>query len=215
MHAEGLSRQISVAEMLRLSLPEGPSILMLVGDITEQQTDAIVNAANSSLMGGGGVDGAIHRAGGSAILAECKKIVEQHGQLPPGDAVATAAGRLNAAYVIHTVGPMYRDGEHGEAEVLARSYTNSLDVAERVHLHTVAFPAISTGVYGYPPAEAAPIAIDATIASLRNARHVHEVRFVFFHQSMYNVYASVAEQLAQKTKLFTLQKFQGLVTDNA
>src|SRR4051794_27926259 len=201
--------------MLRISLPEGTSILMLVGDITEQQTDAIVNAANSSLLGGGGVDGAIHAAGGPSIVAECIKIVEQHGPLPPGDAVATTAGRLRAAYVIHTVGPIYQDGKHGEPKVLARSYANSLDVAERMCLQTVAFPAISTGVYGYPPEEAAPIAINATFDSLRKARQVHEVRFVFFHESMYNIYAEAAERLARDTKSFTLQKFQGLITDNA
>jgi O-acetyl-ADP-ribose deacetylase len=215
MHAERLSGQTRVAEMLRLSLPEGPSILMLVGDITEQQTDAIVNAANSSLLGGGGVDGAIHAAGGPAILAECIKVVEQHGPLPPGDAVATTAGRLKAAYVIHTVGPIYRDGEHGEAKVLARCYTNSLGSAERMHLQTVAFPAISTGVYGYPPAEAAPVAIAATIDALRRAQYLHEVRFVFFQESMYNIYADAAQRLVNETKSFNLQKFQGLVNDHA
>ena len=201
--------------MLRLSLPEGPSILMLVGDITEQQTDAIVNAANSSLLGGGGVDGAIHAAGGPAIVAECMKFVEKHGQLPPGDAVATTAGKMKAAYVIHTVGPIFQDGEHGEPKILARSYTNSLGVAERMHLQTVAFPAISTGVYGYPPIEAAPVAINATIDSLRRAQHVHEVRFVFFHESMYKVFVEAAERIVRETKSFTLQKFQGLETDNA
>jgi O-acetyl-ADP-ribose deacetylase (regulator of RNase III) len=201
--------------MLRLSLPEGSSILMLVGDITEQHTDAIINAANSSLLGGGGVDGAIHAAGGPTILAECIKIVEQHGPLHPGDAVATTAGDMKAAYVIHTVGPIYQNGERGEDKVLARAYTTSLDVAERMHLHTVAFPAISTGVYGYPPAEAAPIAINATIDVLREAQHVHEVRFVFFHDSMYNVYARTAQRIASETKSLTLQKLQGPITDHA
>ena len=188
---------------------------MLVGDITEQQTDAIVNAANSSLLGGGGVDGAIHSAGGPAILAECKKIVDQHGPLPPGDAVATTAGKMKAAYVIHTVGPIYQDGEHGEAKVLSRAYTASLAAAERMHLQTIAFPAISTGVYGYPPGEAAPVAINATLEALRKAQYLNEVRFVFFHESMYNIYAKAAQQLARETKSFTIQKLQGLVTDHA
>jgi O-acetyl-ADP-ribose deacetylase len=204
--AEKSTGQIRVAEMLRFSLPEGSSVLMLVGDITEQQTDAIVNAANSSLMGGGGVDGAIHSAGGPAILAECKKIVEQHGPLPPGDAVATTAGNMKAGYVIHTVGPVYQNGKHGESKVLAPAYSNSLALADRMRLHTIAFPAISTGVYGYPPAEAAPVALDATLGALRKAQHVYEVRFVFFSESMYNVYANAAQQLASQTKSFSIQK---------
>jgi O-acetyl-ADP-ribose deacetylase (regulator of RNase III) len=204
-----------VAEMLRLSLPEGPSILMLVGDITEQQTDAIVNAANSTLLGGMGVDGAIHAAGGPAIVAECMKFVERYGQLPPGDAVATTAGRMKAGYVIHTVGPIYHEDETGAPKVLARAYTTSLAVAERMHLQTVAFPAISTGAYGYPVADAAVVAINATVKALRNALHVNEVRFVFFHESIYNVYAQAAQQLVRETKSFTLQKLQGLVNDNA
>jgi O-acetyl-ADP-ribose deacetylase len=201
--------------MLRISLAEGSSILMVVGDIIEEQTDAIVNAANSSLMGGGGVDGAIHRAGGPAILAECKKIVDQQGPLPPGDAVATTAGNMKAAYVIHTVGPIYQDGEHREAEVLASAYRSSLALAERMRLHSVAFPAISTGVYGYPPALAAPVALNASLDELRNAQYVHEVRFVFFHESMYKIFASAAEKLGHETKSLTVQKFQGQPTDHA
>jgi O-acetyl-ADP-ribose deacetylase (regulator of RNase III) len=205
----------AISEMIRLALPEGQSILMLVGDITLQQADAIVNAANSSLLGGMGVDGAIHEAGGPAILAECVKFVEQHGQLPPGDAVATTAGKMKAGYVIHTVGPIYRDGESGEPKVLARAYSTCLAVADRMRLQTVAFPAISTGAYGYPPAAAAVVAINATVEVLRKASHVHEVRFVFFHESMYNVYVQVAEDLARETNSFTLQKIQGIVIDNA
>jgi O-acetyl-ADP-ribose deacetylase (regulator of RNase III) len=204
-----------MAEMLRISLPESSSILMLVGDITEQQTDAIVNAANSSLMGGSGVDGAIHLAGGPAIVAECKKIVDQHGPLSPGDAVATTAGTMKAGYVIHTVGPIYKNDESGAAKVLARAYTTSLAVAEQMRLHSVAFPAISTGAYGYPPALAAPVAINATIEALHKAQHVHEVRFVFFHESMYKVFANAAEQIARETKSLNLRKLQGLLNDHA
>jgi O-acetyl-ADP-ribose deacetylase (regulator of RNase III) len=212
---ENFSGQTCVAEMLRLLLAEGPSILMLVGDITEQQTDAIVNAANSTLLGGMGVDGAIHAAGGPAILAECMKFVEMHGQLPPGDAVATTAGKMKAGYVIHTVGPIYHEDETGAPKVLARAYTTSLAVAERMHLHTLAFPAISTGAYGYPVSDAAVVAINATVKALRNGLHVHEVRFVFLHESIYNVYAHAAEELARQTQSITLQKLQGLITDHA
>ena len=124
-------------------------------DITRVTTDAIVNAANSSLMGGGGVDGAIHRAGGEAILAACKAIVAGIGRLPAGKAVVTTGGRLPATYVIHTVGPIYRGGGHGEAETLASCYRESIRVADRNSVHSVAFPSISTGAYGYPLQEAA------------------------------------------------------------
>jgi O-acetyl-ADP-ribose deacetylase len=206
---------IAVAEMLRISLLEGSSIVLLVGDITEQHTDAIVNAANPSLMGGGGVDGAIHCAGGPAILAECTKIVDQKGPLAPGDAVATTAGRMKAGYVIHTVGPIYQDGKHGEAEVLASAYACSLNLAERMRLQSVSIPAISTGVYGYPPAEAAPVAMKATIDFLRHAASVHEVRFIFLHQSLYKVFARAAEAISGETKSLTVQKFQGQPTNHA
>src|SRR5216117_3073463 len=139
-----------------------PEILLVQGDITEQDADAIVNAANSSLMGGGGVDGAIHRKGGSAILEECKRIrSEEHpGGLPTGRAVATTAGNLPARWVIHTVGPVYAKSED-RSHLLAGCHVEALKVADELGAETVAFPAISTGVYGYPLHEAAPVAVHA------------------------------------------------------
>ena len=157
-----------------------PSIRLLRGDITEQEVDALVNAANSSLMGGGGVDGAIHARGGPAILEECKRIraEEYPDGLPTGKAVATTAGNLPARWVIHTVGPVYAKSED-RSDLLASCHTESLAVADRLGARTVAFPAISTGVYGYPVDEAAPVALGA----VRDAEtRVEEVRFVLFDE---------------------------------
>jgi O-acetyl-ADP-ribose deacetylase len=159
------------------------------GDITEQAVDAIVNAANSSLLGGGGVDGAIHRAGGPAILEECRQIrADRHPDgLPTGQAVATAAGELPARWVIHTVGPVYA-AEDDPAGLLASCHVESLHVADELGARTVAFPAISTGVYGYPLEEAAPIAVGA----VRNAEtHVELVRFVLFGDDALRAFAAV------------------------
>src|ERR1035437_355651 len=149
---------------LRLAL-EGGKTIEIDGpsDITEETTDAIVNAANSSLVGGGGVDGAIHDAGGPAILAECRQIVNQIGRLPAGQAVITSGGRLGAKHVIHTVGPIYRGGQHGEAGTLASCHRESIRLADEHGLASLAFPAISTGAYGDPGTEAALIAISATV----------------------------------------------------
>ena len=156
----------------------GPEIVLVQGDITEQHVDAIVNAANSSLMGGGGVDGAIHRKGGRAILEECKKVrADQYPDgLPTGQAVATTGGNLKARWVIHTVGPVYAKSED-RSELLASCYTESLRVADDLGAETVAFPAISTGVYGYPLEEAAPVAVRAVAEADTTVR---EVRFVLF-----------------------------------
>ena len=153
-------------------------ITLVLGDITAQRVDAIVNAANSSLLGGGGVDGAIHRAGGPEILAECRKLRAGHlgDGLPPGQAVATTAGRLPARWVIHTVGPVYSARED-RSSVLASCYAQSLRVADELGAHTVAFPAVSTGVYGWPMAAAARI---ATAAVRQAASQVAEARFVLF-----------------------------------
>jgi O-acetyl-ADP-ribose deacetylase (regulator of RNase III) len=129
---------------------ENTRLITIQADITTLKVDAVVNAANSSLMGGGGVDGAIHRAGGPAILAECKKIIEKIGRLPTGEAVITTAGNMHSKYVIHTVGPVWRGGNHDESILLRNAYTNSLRVAKDNSIKTVAFPSISTGVYGYP-----------------------------------------------------------------
>ena len=155
-----------------------PRIVLVQGDITEERTDAIVNAANSSLMGGGGVDGAIHRKGGKRILEECKRIrAEQYPDgLPTGRAIATTGGDLRARWVIHTVGPVYAKSED-RSHLLGSCHTESLKAADDVGARIVAFPAISTGVYGYPLQEAAPVAIRA----VRDAdTRVEEVRFVLF-----------------------------------
>ena len=164
------------------------SVLELVqGDITDQETEAIVNAANSSLLGGGGVDGAIHRAGGPEILAECRTL----GGCETGDAKITTGGRLKAGYVIHTVGPVYhREGTERAAELLASAYRRSLEVAVENGVQSVAFPSISTGAYGYPLNEAARIALKTVMAFLSSAkgREVRLVRFVLFGWDAYQVY---------------------------
>jgi len=177
------------AFIVRILLDQGRSIeIEGPADITGETTDAIVNAANSSLLGGGGVDGAIHREGGPAILAECRQIVSKIGSLPAGKAVITTGGRLTAKHVIHTVGPIYRDGKHGEAEKLASCHRESIRLADEHGLKSLSFPAISTGAYGYPASEAAPIAISATVEALASADHVSKVRFVLFDTE--NLHAS-------------------------
>ena len=179
--------------IVRLDLGESAQVFFEAGDITEQSTDAIVNAANSSLMGGGGVDGAIHHAGGSAILEECRKIVARDGHLPPGEAVQTTGGRLRAAFVIHTVGPIWHGGMQGESGILANAYRNSLRLADRLGLHSVAFPAISTGVYGYPAEAAAGVAVGTVIDELGKARNVHQARFVLYSSAMLSVFIQAAK----------------------
>ena len=163
---------------------------MVQGDITLQEVDAIVNAANSTLLGGGGVDGAIHRAGGPAILAECRAIRARQGGCPTGQAVMTTAGAMPARKVIHTVGPVW-DGREPERmdQLLASCYTNSLRLAAAHNLVTIAFPNISTGVYGYPKERAAGVALAAVRAFLASEPRITEVRFVCFDEENYRIYA--------------------------
>lgn len=170
-------------------------IELVQGDLTREQVDAIVNAANSSLLGGGGVDGAIHRAGGPDILEECRAIrARLPGGLPAGDAVATTGGRLAAKYVIHTVGPIWSGGDEGEPETLARAYRSSLRVAEELKLTSVAFPSISTGAYRFPLELAAPIALEAVEASLAGARSVTLVRFVLYDERTLAAYQAATRR---------------------
>ena len=175
-------------------------LAIIQGDITRQATDAIVNAAKSSLMGGGGVDGAIHRAGGPAILEECKQIVSRQGRLPAGKAVITTGGNLKARFVIHTVGPVWYGGNKGEPELLASAYRESLKVAAESNLSSVSFPSISTGAYGYPVAEAAKVAI-RTVESFLKERgsSMKEVVFVLFDSATFESYLSVLEEIARES----------------
>ena len=170
----------------------GASTLELVeGDITRQDTEAIVNAANAALRPGGGVDGAIHRAGGPAIEAECRQL----GGCPTGEARITTGGNLKAKYVIHTVGPIYQDGSHKEAELLASCYRESLKLASARGIKSLAFPSISTGVYGYPIKDAARIALKTVTGYLAHHPEIERVRLVLFGKAAYEVYAQALEEL--------------------
>lgn len=194
---------------VRLVLDGGRTIEIYgPGDITAETTEAIVNAANSYLLGGGGVDGAIHDAGGPAILAECRQIVSKIGTLPAGQAVITTGGRLAAKHVIHTVGPVYHGGEVDEAETLASCHLESVRVADENQFASLAFPAISTGAFGYPATEAAPIAIGAAIEALASAKHVKKCRFVLFDISTVRAYQRAAEKLHRlnTTSPFRIEK---------
>ena len=172
-----------------LSRTIGPGRLEVArGDLTREKVAAIVNAASSSLLGGGGVDGAIHRAGGPAILEECRAIRARRGPLPPGDAVITTGGALPARRVIHTVGPIWHGGGQGEAETLASCYRRSLALADEEGLESVAFPSISTGVFGYPIEDAAPLALRTIAETLPLARHVRLVRCVVFSEGDLDTY---------------------------
>ena len=165
----------------------GAFLECVMGDITRQDTEAIVNAANTTLLGGGGVDGAIHRAGGPAILEECRKI----GGCPTGEARITSAGRLKARYVIHTVGPVYKEGRHRESELLAMAYRSSLELASAHRIQTVAFPSISTGAYDYPVEAAARIALGTVRVYLGRHSEIWLVRFVLFGPAACRVYEKV------------------------
>ena len=170
----------------------GQAVLELKpGDITREAAEAIVNAANSSLLGGGGVDGAIHRAGGPAILEECRKL----GGCEPGDAKLTTGGRLPAQYVIHTVGPIWRGGTQREPEILASAYRRSLEVAAAKGLRTVAFPSISTGAYGYPIRQAAQLALSTVANYLKSHQDIERVIFVLFSQHDLIIYETALKEL--------------------
>ena len=166
-------------------------ITLVLGDITKEETDAIVNAANSGLRGGGGVDGAIHRAGGPSIMKECREI----GSCPTGQAVITGGGNLKARYVIHTVGPVYRGGARGEKELLNSAYRESLKKVTQKGLRSVSFPAISAGVYGYPLREAASMALTTIIDYVSDHEEIELVRFVLFSQDIYDVFSDELKKM--------------------
>lgn len=167
------------------------------GDITEIEADAIVNAANSSLMGGGGVDGAIHSRGGHKILEECKRIraTEWPDGLPTGKAVITSGGNLKAKYVIHTIGPVWMGGFHVEAELLKQAYKNSLKLAASKGIKSIAFPSISTGAYGYPVEDASKIAVKTVVDFLEKEDKLEKVILVLFSERDFNVYLKTAEAI--------------------
>jgi O-acetyl-ADP-ribose deacetylase (regulator of RNase III) len=167
---------------------EGPA------DITKQTADAVVNAANSTLMGGGGVDGAIHDGGGPSILAECKRIIAKIGRLPEGKAVMTTGGRLRAKYVVHTVGPIWYGGKRGEPKVLASAYRESIRVADENSVASIVFPSISTGAYRYPVNDAAKVAVQSVAEALQKTTFVKEVRFALFDSSTLDAYVAAARQ---------------------
>jgi O-acetyl-ADP-ribose deacetylase (regulator of RNase III) len=175
---------------LRVGDPD--EVRLLRGDLTRYPAEAIVNAANSQLLPGSGVCGAIHFAGGRSIAEECQRIRLERGALAAGEAVATTAGSLDAQYVIHTVGPIWHGGQSGEAALLSRSYRESMRIADELKLHTIAFPAISTGAFGYPVAQAAAVAIPAVIGALRSAKHLVMASIVLFDKTSLDAFAKAA-----------------------
>jgi O-acetyl-ADP-ribose deacetylase (regulator of RNase III) len=166
-------------------------IVLACGDITEESTEAIVNAANEGLAGGAGVDGAIHRAGGPEIMAQCRKI----GGCPTGQAVITTGGNLKAKYVIHTVGPIYRGGKRNEAKFLQSAYRESLELALQNNLQSISFPAISTGVYGYPIDEAAHVALKICIDFARENTGIKLIRHILFNHRVYEIFSTEFKKL--------------------
>jgi O-acetyl-ADP-ribose deacetylase (regulator of RNase III) len=186
---------------MEMDFPHGKKLRLVIGDITKIRVDAIVNAANAGLRGGGGVDGAVHRAGGPAIMRELDGIRTNAGGCPTGSAVATGAGSLPAQYVFHAVGPIYHDGRQGEPEQLTNCYRTCLDLAERHGVRTISFPAISTGAYGYPLEEAATIALDTIAARLSDPDcAVRDVLLVLFDQGTYAVHARIAATRVTSSK---------------
>jgi O-acetyl-ADP-ribose deacetylase (regulator of RNase III) len=185
-----------MAHSVRYRIGSKATLELAMGDITDETTDAIVNAANSGLLGGGGVDGAIHASAGPSLLAECRKIREQRGPLPPGQAVTTSGADLKARYVIHTVGPVWQGGKVNEPQILESCYCNSIEQANIKSCTSVSFPSISTGAFGYPVAPAAQIALRAIADLLHEPRSVKLVRFVLFDLRTYKAYAAAAEELS-------------------
>ncbi len=183
------------SEETRFGLGDKFNLVFLIGDITRETCDAIVNAANSSLLGGGGVDGAIHRAGGPHILAECKSIVQRIKYLPDGEAVSTTAGKILSKRVIHTVGPVWYGGHTKEPETLANCYRNSLRVADSEGLSSIAFPSVSTGAFGYPTDKAAKVAVRTVIEEAPKLKSIKEVRFVLFDKRTFEQYIRAAREL--------------------
>jgi O-acetyl-ADP-ribose deacetylase (regulator of RNase III) len=175
----------------RIDLGSGKAMELVQGDITRETTDAIVNAANSELLPGGGVCGAIHRAAGPSLAEECRKLRVEHGSVATGHAVATSGGRLPARYVIHTVGPVWSSGASGEPEALASAYRESIRVADELGLKSIAFPAISTGIFGYPLGEATRVAVRTVREALPRAKNVNTVRFVVFDDAALQTYSQV------------------------
>jgi len=186
-----------MASSLRYRVGAKAALELVVGDITDESTDAIVNAANSSLLGGGGVDGAIHRAAGPGLLAECKRIREQRGTLPAGQAVTTTGANLRARYVIHTVGPVWQGGTRNEPQVLESCYCHSMEEANRKICASVSFPSVSTGAFGYPVDAAALIAIRTIADLLQASASVKLVRFVLFDDRTFKAYERAADELSR------------------
>ena len=192
---------------LRYRIGESSYLELVLGDITRQATDAIVNAANSSLLGGGGVDGAIHRAAGPALLEQCKKVRMQRGSLPSGKAVGTTAGLLPAKFVIHTVGPVWQGGKYNEPQILENCYCNSMEEAERLGCASVSFPSISTGAYRYPVAAAARIALRTMTELLHKPNcRIKTVRFVLFEQEIFDQYAEAMRTMSEHFPQFKIQE---------
>jgi O-acetyl-ADP-ribose deacetylase (regulator of RNase III) len=182
---------------LRYRIGSEAILELVVGDITNETTCAIVNAANSSLLGGGGVDGAIHRVAGPSLLEECRKIREQRGPLPAGQAVITSGGNLKSRYVIHTVGPVWQGGQKNEPQILESCYCHSVEQANLKACGSVSFPSVSTGAFGYPVGPAAQIALRAIADLLHSPKTVKLVRFVLFDQRTFKAYSAAAEELSR------------------
>ncbi|WP_026894552.1 O-acetyl-ADP-ribose deacetylase [Clostridiisalibacter paucivorans] len=175
----------------------GTKVIVLKGDITKEDTEAIVNAANSSLLGGGGVDGAIHRSGGPKILEQCKEIRKTKGTCSTGEAVITTGGNLNAKYVIHTVGPIWQGGNKNEPQLLQNAYRNSLNLAYSEGIKSISFPSISTGVYGYPIEKASIIALETT-KDIISKKDFDEIRFILFSEKDYKTYIDTLKNIFEK-----------------